>query len=416
VAVSHTFWFHSVTAEVYTLYLFLLLASLSCLDHFEQRGRFSSLILSAFFFGLGVANHLLAALLLPALLLYALLSRGHEGWGEIGGRQALGLGLAFLTGFFPYMVQLARMLSAFSFAEAVGPAVGSLFIQELLHSTPRVLLDGLVQYLLYSAYQFSPLALAFGIYGLLRGGGVSQELWRKVLAGYAVYTTFAILYRVTDQFAFFLTSHALSGLAISLGIASLVPDLASRRRRLVTAVLAAGIVGMPVFYAQVPAGLRSMGMSERDFDIPQVGTGVRDGLAYYLDPYQRGDASAYEFGDRFFQGAPANSLLIAQWYTDTDELFVMEFFSRVESRRADIEILGWPLEDPRAFRPELVLQVVAENVEQRPVFLASLSEDFYAASSLVRDYCIVAELNLYRLYPFNPADGRAQGLACLPSP
>lgn len=415
VAVSHTFWFHSVTAEVYTLFLFLLLGGLSAFDHYEQTGQYPFLLLSAFLLGLGTANHLLATLLLPALLLYVLISKRHRTWREIGARQVLGLGLAFLIGFSPYLIQLGRMLNAFSLSETVGPAVGSLFFEGLRSTTPRDLLQGVQAFLLYTLYQFNPLGLGIGIYGVFTGGAVSRELWRKVMAIYPLYTLFGILYRVTDQFAFFLTSHALFGLLIALGFAGMM-RMRPNWRRVMPAALVAGIALTPAIYALTPPILKGMGVNDQDFGIPEVGMGVRDGLGYFLDPNQHGDESAYRFGDRFFRAAPPEVLLVAQWYTDTDELFVMEFFSRVEARRPDIEILGWPLQDPFAFDAEVVVEVVSHQVDQRPVYLASLSEEFYAASKLMAEYCIAADLDMYRVYPLSPTEGRAQGLACISSP
>ena len=46
-----------------------------------------------------------------------------------------------------------------------------------------------------------------------------------------------------------------------------------------------------------------------------------------------------------------------------------------------------------------VLDVIEEAFPDRPVYLASLSDRFYASSKLVEMYCLVPENNLYRLYP-----------------
>jgi hypothetical protein len=64
-----------------------------------------------------------------------------------------------------------------------------------------------------------------------------------------------------------------------------------------------------------------------------------------------------------------------------------------------VEILGWPLEDPFSFDPALATAVVAAELPHRPVYLASLNPTFYDAPALLRQYCIVPENNLYRVYP-----------------
>jgi hypothetical protein len=54
---------------------------------------------------------------------------------------------------------------------------------------------------------------------------------------------------------------------------------------------------------------------------------------------------------------------------------------------------------PGSFDPQLVLDVIEESLPEHPVYLASLSEKFYASSKLIEMYCIVPENNLYRVYP-----------------
>ncbi|HEY4490986.1 MAG TPA: hypothetical protein VI958_03255, partial [Acidobacteriota bacterium] len=54
--------------------------------------------------------------------------------------------------------------------------------------------------------------------------------------------------------------------------------------------------------------------------------------------------------------------------------------------------------DPFSFDSRLALDTIEESLTEHPVYLASLSERFYAASKLIEMYCIVPENNLYRLY------------------
>jgi hypothetical protein len=77
----------------------------------------------------------------------------------------------------------------------------------------------------------------------------------------------------------------------------------------------------------------------------------------------------------------------------------LNYFSSVELLRPDIDIEGWPLEDPSDFDSNLVVSLVEQEIGKRPIYLASLSEAFYAARFLAGRYCIVPELNLYRVHP-----------------
>jgi hypothetical protein len=101
-------------------------------------------------------------------------------------------------------------------------------------------------------------------------------------------------------------------------------------------------------------------------------------------------------------------MVIAEWYTDTDEYFILRYFTRVDGFRSDVTVLGWPTHDPFSFDSQVVLDVVEDSFPQHAIYLASLSDKFYAASKLIERYCIVPEHSLYRLYP-----RENKGLQCL---
>ncbi|MBU0617209.1 MAG: DUF2723 domain-containing protein, partial [Planctomycetes bacterium] len=64
-AVAHTFWQHCALAEVYAVSTALLSAELLCIQQHATTGRPRWLLLLFLLNGLGVSNHLLAALSLP---------------------------------------------------------------------------------------------------------------------------------------------------------------------------------------------------------------------------------------------------------------------------------------------------------------------------------------------------------------
>lgn len=69
--------------------------------------------------------------------------------------------------------------------------------------------------------------------------------------------------------------------------------------------------------------------------IPQIGTGVRDGLAYYINPNKHADFDAYNFGYATLEKLAPNSIVLAEWYTDTDEYFILRYFIKVKGLRRD---------------------------------------------------------------------------------
>ncbi len=174
-------------------------------------------------------------------------------------------------------------------------------------------------------------------------------------------------------------------------------------------------LSMPFLYGLAPRLAPALGVTDETLGIPQIGTGIRDGFSYYINPNKRGDLGAYNFGQDFFTRAPQDALIIAEWYADTDEYFVLAYFSAVEARRPDIEIVGWPMENPFSFDSELAVALIEGQLAHRPVYLASLSDAFYNAQALIDRHCIVPELNLYRVYPAGAAALLPPGSVCLAS-
>jgi hypothetical protein len=121
-------------------------------------------------------------------------------------------------------------------------------------------------------------------------------------------------------------------------------------------------------------------------------------LAYYINPNKRGDYGAYDFGSQVISDLAPNALVIAEWYTDTDEYFILRYFTKVDSVRSDITVVGWPTQDPFSFDSRLALETIQDSFPNHPVYLASLSDGFYGASQLIEMYCVVPENKMYRLY------------------
>ncbi len=408
-AVAHTFWFHAATPEVYTLFAFLLLLTLIFYDRYERTGSRRALAGSAFTLGLGLSNHLLAGLAVPAMLIYLLISGSLKRRPRLEWRQVWPAALAFLAGFALYLIQLVRMLRVFPPGELLGPAMGDTFVRGLGGPAPLLLLISGLTFIGYLVAQFTPVGLALGAYGLWKGVREGSPFGRKTAAFFVVYALFGILYRVTDQFAFFFGSYLFWAMAMAVGVAHIEASLAARWRRWLALGLAALVVVMPFLYGAVPGLMRAQGITDADFGIPQVGTGVRDGLAFYFNPNKHGDDVAYRFGMELVDNLPPDALLITHWWIDTDELFVLRHFTVVEGLRPDLELVTWPREDPFAFDSRLALETIEEGLAQgRPVYLGSLSESYYAASTLVARYCVTEEHHLYRVYPEAP-----EGAVCL---
>lgn len=389
-AVSHTFWWHSSTPEVYTLFIFLLLLSYFFFDKFEHSKKIAHAVLAAFFLGLAASNHILAFLAFPALGLYLLLSRKITSIKNIKFKKLSFPLLSFTLGFSLYIIQFVRITQSLPLNDIAGPIIGSTFLSSL-NLSPLLLAESLLKYLMFLALQFGPLGLILGAVGMRSS--------RKALSFYIIYMLFGVFYRVSDQFAFFMTSHVFFALLIGIGLNQLINKLDGRARFALTFILPLAIMLMPPFYRVLPNLAETFNMDDTYFGIPEVGTGVRNGFAYYIDPNKRGDNGAYDFGVQTLSNLPPNAVVITEWFTDTDEYFVLRHLTQVEGFRPDVTIHGWLTVAPASFDPQLVLDVIEDSFPEQPVYLASLSERFYSASELIDMYCIVPENNLYRVYP-----------------
>ena len=397
-AVSHTFWWHSSTPEVYTLFTFLLLTSFRLFDQFERTHKSNFLVGSAFFLGLAGSTHILAFLVLPALGLYYLLSKSYPNFHISNWKKLTFPTLGFFTGFFLYIIQFIRMSANFPLHEIMGPVVGSTFLSQLGTFSPILLGESLLSYLFFLTVQFGPIGLILGVLGIRKVFNDQDLSLRKNVSFFIVFALFGIFYRVTDQFTFFIASYLFWAMLMAIGAKYVFQLIPEKRRLLFAVVLGLLLLITPLFYSSLPRLTEKIGLNDASIGIPKIGVGIRNGLAYYINPNKRGDDQAYDFGEQTISSLAPNAIVIAEWYTDTDEYFILRYFAKVQNVRQDVIILGWPTHDPFTFDSQLVLQVIEESFPERPVYLASLSERFYGASTLIEKYCIVAENNLYRLY------------------
>jgi hypothetical protein len=317
------------------------------------------------------------------------------------------MGVAFAFGAAPYWIQLLRLLRTFPLAEVLGPALGTTFFSGSLVASPGALAQSVATYAVFLLYQFNPLGVGLGLAGWRYGKRLAPALWGLALPLYGVYLLFGLVYQVSDQFAFFLGSHVFWALGIGLGAAWLWRGRDSAEWSWPVAAVLLSFLLMPLLYARAPALLRASGVDEVAFGVPQIGTGVRDGLAIYLDPNKAGERGAAEFGRNLMTNLPPEAVVIAEWYTDTDEYFILRYFTVEAQQRPDITVVGWPTVDPFAFDPALATDLISAEIGRKPIYLASLSTQFYAAPDLLARYCVVPEHTLYRVYIAPPTSESA---------
>lgn len=335
-AVSHTFWTHSVIAEVYNLYALGLVIELFCVDRFLKTRNKRWFIAAVFVNGLNISNHLLAILHAPvyAVLLFRSLKSGVMKPGVTGP-----LAIAFLAGASPYLWLIGEnivggqgVVSALSEA-LVGPAERANKVLETRFSFARQA----VRTAQYFAMNFpTPIVLLaiVGAWHAFRSTMRRDMAW--VLAGvFLIDFVFAFRYPVPDQFVFFTPAYVVVAILIGLGAADIwkrvqrVPTLTLSSRMMAAALVICALLPIGV-YAAAPTLMRGAGFSiGAKREIP-----FRDTLAYFIQPWKINDHSAQQFADAALAIAAPDGLL----YADTTIKNVLVYVRDAQGKHAGVTL------------------------------------------------------------------------------
>jgi len=399
-AFSHTFWLHSVRAEVYTLNTFFFTAVWLALLKWNEEGKWRWLLLAAVTWLVSLGNHLLMTTALPGYLFLAvprmrisesanqrisesanrrisesadrrigirriLRRRSARRWMLRIGIRALAAisaaGLALLLFLLPPLRTI--MVGAW---QAVWPP----------RFTPRLFLLG-AGFLAYNLMLSTLVALA----------GWAQ-LWRRarchavaialfVLANSA----FALIFAVPDVYVFYLPSYVALAVACAPGLVSGWPvsALAQRGGGRRWFVLAWLLLILPsATYRVTPLILNRLDVHL----LPVRDLPGRDAETFFLWPPKTGYRGAREYGEAALNSVPPGALILA----DATPRKTMWYLQRVEGMRPDVLVTDQPFGEG-AQVPFLVEQSIT-----RPVFLAD-----------VQAYYDVAEIEEhFEILPFGP--------------
>lgn len=385
-AVSHTFWTHSVIAEVYTLYGLFAFVEIWLLERFMRTARPAWLFAAAAVNGLSVSNHLLALLHLPAyaLLITWLLRQRRLRWSQVGGVVA-----AFVLGASPYWGMVVNQVrTGASAAEALRSALfGNAQFQDKVLNTRIDWLRQLLRAIEYFVLNFpTPLAL-MSVIG-------ARSIWRKpewrwiaiVAAGlFCVNFVFAFRYRVPDQYVFFFTGY----LVIPIFTAVALGDFLRRRPKLRGIALAAALLPIGV-YEVLPTAIQSAGIN--------LGVGrdiaYRDTAAFFLRPRKNGEDSAERFAREALQAAAPDGLLMADPTIRNPLIYVRD----VQGVERDVTIEASA--DLRPTGPTMVVssESVRSIAARGKAFLCDKSPGYYY-DWIDRDYTLEEAGLIYRLVP-----------------
>ncbi|HZI94314.1 MAG TPA: DUF2723 domain-containing protein, partial [Patescibacteria group bacterium] len=249
-AVSHTFWFHAVVAEVYPLNSFVTLVLLDLLTINLQSDRPGALrpaswLMMGLVFGMASGNHLQVLLWLPGYLWWMRAAWRADRMNCTAVALAAG---GFVTGLAPFVI--LRGSAASLHGEAFSSLMPRLLSQALMPSTPT---KDAAQFAGYLLYQFPlPLVLVGAAVGLIRLRRERPIDLTGLAILYATNVLFAFSYQVPDRFAFYLPSYLIIALAAAPGfdrMAGWVAATPRARAAWLLPVFAVVVVAPPLLYA-----------------------------------------------------------------------------------------------------------------------------------------------------------------------
>jgi len=358
-ALSHTYWLHAVQAEIYSLHSALLLCATLLFLRWARNPDRSRLLFWTFFLcGIGLFNHQLVLVAVPAFLIAVFLQAAPPAkWRSIAvAFLALGIGLL------PFAA--VSVVAGMPDATSAPPLEFSL-------ATPRRIAFTVGIY----AFQFTlllPLA-RFGLASLYRRSkAVAILLGVQIVATALVVTCL----NVKDQFVFHQPAYACIAILIGVGASSLVA-----KRRVAAPWILAGLAVTPLCYlaiAKVPQLRSAFPMKARDLPGRTV--------EFFLWPPKTGYRSAESYARSALDALEPDALLLADWTLAQPVLYMQE----VEARRPDVTVVmgsaGW--EDQTAF--------LRRQSATRPVYTAAL-DLYYRRDELQREFEIKPVGPVFRL-------------------
>jgi hypothetical protein len=312
-AFSYTFWTQAITAEVYTLHLLMVGASLAALLAWAERPTMAPLALFYAVYALGFGNHLSMVLLLPGFAAFLLLDRQHGPADPLRPRMvALAAGIAILCAL-QYAWNFRGLWTELQPPESLGEA----FEKFWFDVTKADWRETLVMTVSDAGLQTRPamywfdLRQQFGVPGVLlavAGFGYLAIRWpRRALLLFLLYAAnvaFAWNYNVGDAYIFFLPAHYFVALSAGAGVAAIVAMSSRVSNRHIGAAAGFAMLLYPAWrgYDTFPAVDRSW--DNRAFELLDAFTSQPDDTVFGVDSNWQAQNAFDYFMQEYRPGVP----------------------------------------------------------------------------------------------------------------
>ncbi len=328
---ANTFWQMATRAESYTLVTALLAAECWCVALYASTRRQRWLWGAWLCNGLGLANHNLALLTLPVLIVILVHGARAKRIAAIDIGATVGL---WLIGSLPYTAMvLVQAIHNGDVGGALSSALfGRSYADEVLNARLSPRLVGLMAGL--AAFNFPNLLLPVAMYGVVRARrfALVTLAHRALLAGLLLHLAFAVRYPIKDQFTFFLPTYTLLCIFGGVGFARIRRTWSDRRARVAMAVAIVLLVVTPLTYALAAAAARRLellGPLARHKP-------YRDDYVYALIPWSVVERSAEQIARQAVELAGPSGLIVIE---DPMAAFAVEYQVLRSSSKTTVVVL-----------------------------------------------------------------------------
>ncbi|MCP4251373.1 MAG: DUF2723 domain-containing protein [bacterium] len=332
---AHTPWQLATLTETYTLGAALLAGECWCLARYARSGSSGNLVTAMLLNGLGIANHLLAGLTTPVLVVVLI----HElRRGRLPLRPVILAAALWLLGSLPYSgLVVATAIETGDVGGTLHSALfGRSYADEVLNLTPSF--SGLLVSAAFVCLNFPNLMLPAAVYGLTRRmEHIGPIVRRALLAGLVIHFLFVLRYDIVDQHTFFMPTYVFLAIFAGLGFSAVLswPDL--KRGRHVLAAAAVMLAGTPgVYFVASPIARRMHLLGTRVHNKP-----YRDDYLYLFIPWSVADRSADRMSRLAVELGGEDGLIIVE---DGMAEFAVRYRAK-RSRRPGLDIARRPTPD-----------------------------------------------------------------------
>ncbi|MFN0135405.1 MAG: protein O-mannosyl-transferase family [Phycisphaerae bacterium] len=269
---SHTFWQHSTHTESYALVGALLTFEWLCIARFALTPHPIYLVLLAATNGLGLSNHMLAALATPIdaiIIIWAVLRRGMPWW--VAPTSLVAWAVCTL----PYTTLVwQRFAETGNFAETIRSATVGDFREQVLNTS--LSLRSLAMSAGFVFYNLPNLILPLAAHALFWRVERRRPLYWAIPALLAIYVAFVMRYSIADQYTFFFPVYALLALLAGIALGQMLRHWTELARTILLSAVLITSTWSPLLYATAAEVTRANGFLKGTLGNKPYRDGYRD--------------------------------------------------------------------------------------------------------------------------------------------